>query len=153
MELRYEDLEERYRTRLLYALQPEDVAQCTHELQDASGVRSAWLALVDDADRVDYSLEETKKLFAETTKKQVHAGPSLMDTGLRSRTASLVLHDSAIFSSAPLAPRCPTSSATPTSSSSGSETRARACPPSSCPQGWSCSRATRWTPRLASPLA
>jgi dynein heavy chain len=30
-----------------------------------------WQDLVDESDRVDYSLEETKALFSETTKKQV----------------------------------------------------------------------------------
>lgn len=37
MELKYSDLEERYRTRCLYA-QPEEVAQCASELADASQV-------------------------------------------------------------------------------------------------------------------
>ena len=36
-----------------------------------SQVRVIWQELVDESDRVDYSLEETKKLFSETTKKQV----------------------------------------------------------------------------------
>ena len=31
-----------------------------------------WQELVDDSDRVDYSLEETKKEFSETTRKQVN---------------------------------------------------------------------------------
>ena len=43
------------------------------ELSDAGGVRSSWSALVDEADLVDWSLEETKKLFSETTRKQVRA--------------------------------------------------------------------------------
>ena len=38
MELRCADLAERYRTRLLYAQQPEEVAQCSAELADASQV-------------------------------------------------------------------------------------------------------------------
>ena len=31
-----------------------------------------WQELVDDSDRIDYSLEETKKEFSETTRKQVN---------------------------------------------------------------------------------
>ena len=37
MELKYADLEERFRTRLLYAM-PEEVNQCNNELADASQV-------------------------------------------------------------------------------------------------------------------
>ena len=70
MELKYADLEERYRTRLLYA-QPDEVEQCGAELTDASSIRGLWQDLVDEADRVDYSLEATKELFSETTRKQV----------------------------------------------------------------------------------
>ncbi len=51
--LRYADLEERYRTRVLYA-QADEVEQCRSELADASTVRVAWQELVDEADRVDY---------------------------------------------------------------------------------------------------
>ena len=71
IELRYSDLEERYRTRLLYAAQPEEVEQCSSEFKDACTIRNAWQELVDEADRVDYSLEETKLLFSEETRKQV----------------------------------------------------------------------------------
>ncbi len=120
MELKYADLEERYRTRLLYASSPAEAAQCAEELTDAQQVRDkmsvregaqappapagratmssrrrpprsradvavlprpsrgactqlrvTWQALVDEADRVDWSLEDTKKLFSETTRAQV----------------------------------------------------------------------------------
>ncbi len=37
----------------------------------ASQLRHTWQALVDEADRVDWSLEDTKKQFSETTRKQV----------------------------------------------------------------------------------
>ena len=47
-------------------------------MQFGPGVRGSvkvpvtWQELVDDSDRVDYSLEETKKEFSETTRKQVN---------------------------------------------------------------------------------
>ncbi|KAL6757976.1 dynein heavy chain, N-terminal region 1-domain-containing protein, partial [Haematococcus lacustris] len=71
MELRYIDLEERYRTRLLYASQPEDEVQCQAELLEAQQIRELWAHLSDEADQVDMSLEQTKKVFSETTRKQV----------------------------------------------------------------------------------
>eukprot|EP00798_Chlamydomonas_sp_ICE-L_P031817 gene31817-7021_t len=70
MELKYSDLEERYRTRILYA-QAEEMDQCSAELADASLIRDQWVELADEADLVDYSLEETKKKFTETTRTQV----------------------------------------------------------------------------------
>nr|Q9SMH3.1 RecName: Full=Dynein-1-alpha heavy chain, flagellar inner arm I1 complex; AltName: Full=1-alpha DHC; AltName: Full=Dynein-1, subspecies f [Chlamydomonas reinhardtii]CAB56598.1 1-alpha dynein heavy chain [Chlamydomonas reinhardtii] len=71
MELRYADLEERYRTRLLYATNPEEESQCAHELASASQVRALWTELLNEAEAVDWSLEETKKKFSETTRSQV----------------------------------------------------------------------------------
>jgi hypothetical protein len=38
-------------------------------------VRELWQQLTDEADQVDFSLEDTKKLFSETTRKQV-GGPA-----------------------------------------------------------------------------
>lgn len=71
MELRYTDLEERYRTRQLYAIAPEEIVQCETETEESRQVRIMWQALSDEADSVDFSLEETKKLFSATTRKQV----------------------------------------------------------------------------------
>jgi dynein heavy chain len=34
-------------------------------------IRELWQQLTDEADQVDFSLEDTKKLFSETTRKQV----------------------------------------------------------------------------------
>lgn len=70
MELEYKELEERFRTRLLYA-DSGDQAEFKAELSDASRIEGKWKQLVDDADLVDASLEETKKQFSLTTKQQV----------------------------------------------------------------------------------
>lgn len=71
MELRYTDLEERFRTRLLYASGADETAMCEAEFRSACEVRALWLALLNEADEVDWSLEETKKEFSETTRQQV----------------------------------------------------------------------------------
>ncbi|KXZ49756.1 DHC2 protein [Gonium pectorale] len=71
MELRYTDLEERYRTRLLYATNPDETATCEAELKSACEVRALWLSLLNEAEEVDWSLEDTKKKFSETTRQQV----------------------------------------------------------------------------------
>jgi len=34
-------------------------------------IRHLWAALADEADEVDWQLEDTKKLFSETTRNQV----------------------------------------------------------------------------------
>jgi dynein heavy chain len=44
MELRYIDLEERYRTRLLFATTDEETAQCTDEMGEALQVRPPSLS-------------------------------------------------------------------------------------------------------------
>lgn len=41
------------------------------ETREAQTVRALWQALTDEADNVDFSLEDTKGLFSETTRKQV----------------------------------------------------------------------------------
>ncbi len=89
MELRYTDLEERYRTRLLYASTPEERSQCEAELASASQVRQTWLALMEEADAVDWSLEETKKNFSEITREQVRPGPRAPDHSLLGRCCYL----------------------------------------------------------------
>ena len=70
VELEYSELEERFRTRLLYATASE-VDEFKAELEDASSIAGKWKHLVDDADLVDASLEDTKKQFSQTTKQQV----------------------------------------------------------------------------------
>ena len=74
MELRYTDLEERFRTRRLYAVTFEEKAQADAELGSASQVRVLWRALMDEADNVDWSLEDTKAQFSDTTRNQVGGG-------------------------------------------------------------------------------
>ncbi|PNH08033.1 Dynein-1-alpha heavy chain, flagellar inner arm I1 complex [Tetrabaena socialis] len=71
MELRYMDLEERFRTRLLYATNPEETITCEAELASACQVRALWLGLLNEAEEVDWSLEDTKGKFSETTREQV----------------------------------------------------------------------------------
>ncbi|GFH18111.1 uncharacterized protein HaLaN_14855, partial [Haematococcus lacustris] len=50
---------------------PEDEVQCQAELLEAQQIRELWAHLSDEADQVDMSLEQTKKVFSETTRKQV----------------------------------------------------------------------------------
>jgi dynein heavy chain len=71
MELRYEELQERYRTRLLYALNPLEEDQYATELADAQQLRLEWQDLVDEAEKVDAGLYAVKTNFTETTKEQV----------------------------------------------------------------------------------
>ncbi|DBA95316.1 TPA: Dynein heavy chain cytoplasmic [Trebouxia sp. C0006] len=70
MELRYVDLEERFRTRVLYA-PAESRAGLETEYTDACGIRPAWADLVDQAGLVDFDLSETKTAFSITTRQQV----------------------------------------------------------------------------------
>ena len=44
MELKSADLEERFRTRVLYAIQPEELAQCKAEMADACQVTAPPLS-------------------------------------------------------------------------------------------------------------
>lgn len=71
VELQYTELQERYRTRVLYAISSDDAAQATAELEDALHLTMEWKALVDEADAVDASLEGVKRKFSETTRQQV----------------------------------------------------------------------------------
>jgi len=71
MELKYVDLEERARTRLLYAQTDEEVTQCSNELRSACEIRVLWQALFEESDRIDLSLEDVKKEFSATTRAQV----------------------------------------------------------------------------------
>lgn len=70
IELDYTTLEERFRTRVLYA-RGEQLAEFQAELAEASSVAVKWQQLVDAADLVDAGLEDTKKQFSQTTKQQV----------------------------------------------------------------------------------
>ncbi|MEW5308429.1 MAG: hypothetical protein WDW38_000392 [Sanguina aurantia] len=71
MELQYTDLEERFRTRVMYAQGDDDDAACNAEFNEALSIRSTWTELVEEADLVDWSLEDTKLVFSETTRGQV----------------------------------------------------------------------------------
>ena len=71
MELRYEELQERYRTRLLYALNPLEEDQYATELADAQQLQVEWQALVEEAEMVDAGLYAVKAKFTQTTKEQV----------------------------------------------------------------------------------
>lgn len=70
IELEYSELEESFRTRLLYA-QADQVEERQAQYQDACQIRQRWQALSDEADSVDLNLEDIKAEFSETTKKQV----------------------------------------------------------------------------------
>ncbi|KAF5830619.1 hypothetical protein DUNSADRAFT_14266 [Dunaliella salina] len=52
--------------RISSAQPPSHIIAC-----DISQVRHLWAALADEADEVDWRLEDTKKLFSETTRQQV----------------------------------------------------------------------------------
>ncbi|KAK3269901.1 Dynein heavy chain cytoplasmic, partial [Cymbomonas tetramitiformis] len=66
MEIEYNDLEERYRTRDLYNV-PND----EEEAKEARNIRNLWSELLIETDRVDDSLEEVKAKFTEITMNQV----------------------------------------------------------------------------------
>ena len=65
VELEYLDLEERHRTRELYALDFAEEAARARALQDE------WTKLREEAEKVDESLDEIKEDFAEITQEQV----------------------------------------------------------------------------------
>lgn len=67
VEMRYTDIEESYRTLLMYAI-PIPAAE---ELDLVRNLRSRWSNLLFHAKRVDESLITVKVQFTETTKKQV----------------------------------------------------------------------------------
>lgn len=70
MELQYIDLAERFRTRLLYA-DSESHDACLEDYKEAWQIQNLWQNLTDQAEMVDCSLEDTKKMFSETTRLQV----------------------------------------------------------------------------------
>lgn len=71
MELRCSELEERYRTRLLYAVGEVAAAQFAADLADASRIAAEWKELTEAAERRDCELEDVKGRFSETTRQQV----------------------------------------------------------------------------------
>jgi dynein heavy chain len=71
MELRYTELEERYRTRLLYALTPPEQEQRAAELADAQNLRVEWQQLTAAAEELDAGLYAVKAKFRDTTRQQV----------------------------------------------------------------------------------
>lgn len=69
MELDYVDLGERFRTRVLYS-SADTYADYLNDLQEASGLEKDWKDLVDEAENVDWQLEDTKKKFSATTRQE-----------------------------------------------------------------------------------
>jgi hypothetical protein len=76
MELRYTELEERYRTRLLYALTPPEQEQRAAELADAQNLRVEWQQLTAAAEELDAGLYAVKAKFRDTTRQQVRGPPA-----------------------------------------------------------------------------
>eukprot|EP00879_Flechtneria_rotunda_P031723 GHRR01034677.1.p1 GENE.GHRR01034677.1~~GHRR01034677.1.p1 ORF type:complete len:135 (+),score=57.93 GHRR01034677.1:430-834(+) len=73
MELQSSDLQERYRTRLLYAITAAERESAAAELADVSQLSHEWATLCETAERVDMQLAAVKIKFAEITKQQVQA--------------------------------------------------------------------------------
>ncbi|KAG9262045.1 dynein heavy chain 10, axonemal [Astyanax mexicanus] len=66
VELRFRDIQERYRTLTMYNIQvPEE------ELQLAANIRNTWSDLFSESRQVDRSLGRAKKTFTEITKEQI----------------------------------------------------------------------------------
>uniref|UniRef100_W5K6M6 Dynein axonemal heavy chain 10 n=1 Tax=Astyanax mexicanus TaxID=7994 RepID=W5K6M6_ASTMX len=66
VELRFRDIQERYRTLTMYNIQvPEE------ELQLAANIRNMWSDLFSESRQVDRSLGRAKKTFTEITKEQI----------------------------------------------------------------------------------
>ncbi|XP_046496348.1 dynein axonemal heavy chain 10 isoform X7 [Equus quagga] len=66
MELRYRDVQERYRTMAMYHLQPPDAEK---ELVDK--IESMWLNLFNDSVNVEHALGGIKKTFTEITRGEI----------------------------------------------------------------------------------
>uniref|UniRef100_A0A383W4S5 Dynein-1, subspecies f n=1 Tax=Tetradesmus obliquus TaxID=3088 RepID=A0A383W4S5_TETOB len=71
MELQCSDLQERYRTRLLYAITEAEQAVAAAELADAARLSQEWAALCAAAEAVDVQLDGVKRKFSLTTRQQV----------------------------------------------------------------------------------
>lgn len=71
MELQCSDLQERYRTRLLYAITEPEQATAAAELADAAKLWDEWGELCRTAEIVDTQLDGVKQKFSQTTRQQV----------------------------------------------------------------------------------
>jgi histidinol-phosphate/aromatic aminotransferase/cobyric acid decarboxylase-like protein len=71
MELQCSELQERYRTRLLYAITEAEQAVAAAELADAAKLSQEWAELRAAAEAVDVQLEGVKRKFSQTTRQQV----------------------------------------------------------------------------------
>lgn len=71
MELQCSDLQERYRTRLLYAITEAEQAAAAAELADAARLSQEWAKLCAAAEAVDVQLDGVKRKFSQTTRQQV----------------------------------------------------------------------------------
>ncbi|KAF0872101.1 DYH10 protein, partial [Crocuta crocuta] len=66
MELRYRDVQERYRTMALYNLFPPDA-----EKELADGIESMWLNLFNDSVNMEHALGGIKRTFTEITRAEI----------------------------------------------------------------------------------
>eukprot|EP00882_Tetradesmus_deserticola_P015126 GHRQ01016104.1.p2 GENE.GHRQ01016104.1~~GHRQ01016104.1.p2 ORF type:complete len:122 (-),score=41.75 GHRQ01016104.1:877-1242(-) len=82
MELQCCDLQERYRTRMLYAITEAEQAAAAAELADAAGLSQEWAELCTAAQAVDVQLEGVKRKFSQTTRQQVGGGTGRAGTPL-----------------------------------------------------------------------
>ena len=69
-EVDFEDLEERFRTRVLYA-DDGDRPSCEADLREIQSVKSTWLAANEAADAKEVDIQAAKKAFAAETTTQV----------------------------------------------------------------------------------
>uniref|UniRef100_A0A8C2R7B6 AAA+ ATPase domain-containing protein n=1 Tax=Capra hircus TaxID=9925 RepID=A0A8C2R7B6_CAPHI len=66
MELRYRDVQERYRTMAMYGLFPSDA-----EKELADNIESMWLNLFNDSVNVEHALGGIKRMFTELTRGEI----------------------------------------------------------------------------------
>lgn len=71
MELQCSDLQERYRTRVLYAITEAEKELAAAELADTARLTQEWADLCEAAEVVDLQLEDVKQKFSQTTRQQV----------------------------------------------------------------------------------
>eukprot|EP00878_Enallax_costatus_P045894 GHUV01055422.1.p1 GENE.GHUV01055422.1~~GHUV01055422.1.p1 ORF type:complete len:144 (+),score=50.81 GHUV01055422.1:55-486(+) len=71
MELQCSDLQERYCTRLLYAITDAEKETAAAELADTAKLTQEWAEVCEAAEAVDVQLEGVKRKFSQTTRQQV----------------------------------------------------------------------------------
>lgn len=71
MELQCSDLEERYRTRVLYAIAEPERTAASEELDDVQLLMLEWADLCKTAEAADEALEGVKHKFSQITRQQV----------------------------------------------------------------------------------